>query len=164
MLYGGEVEFDWNIVRGLSFSNSFSYVSGRFIGVLDEDSRWLPLIPAPRLNSELRYDFSLHSGVVDRPFVKVGVENYFSQNRVHAVFSTETKTPGYLLLNVAVGTDIHFAGRRYLTILLNGVNLTNAVYQSHLSRLKYTDINLLTGARGVYNMGVNVGPKLILNI
>ena len=164
LLYGGEVEFDWNIVRGLSFSNSFSYVSGRFIGVQDEDSRWLPLIPAPRLNSELRYDFSLHSGVVDRPFVKVGVENYFSQNRVHAAFGTETKTTGYLLLNAAVGTDIHFACRRYLTILLTGENLTNAVYQSHLSRLKYTDINPLTGAQGVYNMGINVGLKLIWNI
>ena len=164
LLFGGEVGFEWIIVRSLSLSSSFSYVSGNFLGVQDEDSRWLPLIPAPRLNSELRYDFNSQSKIVDKPFVKVGIEKYFTQDHIHAAFGTETRTPGYFLLDAAVGTDISLGGKRFLTILLNGENLTDTVYQSHLSRLKYTDINPLTGVRGVYDMGLNIGLKLIWNI
>ena len=164
LLLGGEVEFDWNIVHGLSLSSSISYVSGNFLGVRDEDSRWLPLIPAPRLNSELRYDFNLNTKVVEKPFIKIGIENYYAQNHIHAAFGTETCTPGYFLLDATVGTDIRLGGKRFLTILLNGENLTDAVYQSHLSRLKYADVNPLTGVRGVYEMGLNVGLKLIWSI
>ena len=43
-------------------------------------------------------------------------------------------------------------------------NLLNRAYQSHLSRLKYTDINNVTGRQGVYNMGRNVTLKLNIPI
>jgi iron complex outermembrane receptor protein len=33
-------------------------------------------------------------------------------------------------------------------------------YQNHLSRLKYTDINPVTGREGVFNMGRNFVMKL----
>ena len=33
-------------------------------------------------------------------------------------------------------------------------------YQNHLSRLKYTDINYVTGRMGVYNMGRNLSVKI----
>jgi iron complex outermembrane receptor protein len=39
--------------------------------------------------------------------------------------------------------------------------LDNA-YQNHLSRLKYTDENSITGRRGVFNMGRNVTFKVVL--
>ena len=42
--------------------------------------------------------------------------------------------------------------------------LLNRAYQSHLSRLKYTDINHVTGRQGVYNMGRNVTFKLVIPI
>ena len=41
-------------------------------------------------------------------------------------------------------------------------NLLNRAYQSHLSRLKYTDINAATGRMGVFNMGRNVVFKVVV--
>jgi len=39
-------------------------------------------------------------------------------------------------------------------------NITDKAYQSHLSRLKYTDINNVTGRRGVFNTGRNFSVRL----
>ena len=41
-------------------------------------------------------------------------------------------------------------------------NLLNRAYQSHLSRLKYADVNTVTGRQGVYNMGRNITVKLVV--
>ena len=43
-------------------------------------------------------------------------------------------------------------------------NLNDVSYQSNMSRLKYTDINHVTGRTGVYNMGRNISFKLIIPI
>ena len=47
---------------------------------------------------------------------------------------------------------------------LAGENLTDRVYQNHLSRLKYLDTNPLTGRRGVSHMGRNGCLKLMVPI
>ena len=44
----------------------------------------------------------------------------------------------------------------------DGTNLTNKAYQNHLSRLKYTDVNPVTGRQGVLNMGRNIIVKLAI--
>jgi iron complex outermembrane receptor protein len=41
-------------------------------------------------------------------------------------------------------------------------NLLNRAYQNHLSRLKYADVNNVTGRCGVYNMGRNITFKLVV--
>ena len=43
-------------------------------------------------------------------------------------------------------------------------NLLDGAYQNHLSRLKYCDINNVTGRQGVYNMGRNIVFKVIIPI
>ena len=43
-------------------------------------------------------------------------------------------------------------------------NLLNKAYQNHLSRLKYTDINRVTGRRGIFNMGRNITFKVVVPI
>ena len=43
-------------------------------------------------------------------------------------------------------------------------NLLNKAYQNHLSRLKYADENVVTGRRGVFNMGRNITFKLVIPI
>ena len=47
---------------------------------------------------------------------------------------------------------------------ISGENLTNKAYQNHLSRLKYTDVNVVTGRRGVFNMGRDFTLKLVIPI
>ena len=48
------------------------------------------------------------------------------------------------------------------TILLAVNNLTDKAYQSHLSRLKYADVNPVSGRRGVFNMGRNFIMKVAI--
>jgi iron complex outermembrane receptor protein len=40
------------------------------------------------------------------------------------------------------------------------LNITDIAYQNHLSRLKYTAENVVTGRTGVFNMGRNFSIKL----
>jgi iron complex outermembrane receptor protein len=51
----------------------------------------------------------------------------------------------------------------FMSIIISIENLADVAYQSHLSRLKYAPENLASGRTGVYNMGRNVGLKVILN-
>ncbi len=86
------------------------------------------------------------------------------QNHVYEVAETETATPSYTLFNLAAGTDIHHRGRKLMTIALTANNLFDRAYQTHLSRLKYADVNQATGRRGVFNMGRNIGIKILVPI
>ena len=86
------------------------------------------------------------------------------QNHYFAANETETATPSYTLLNMYAGTDVKLHGKRLLSLYLSGENPTNRAYQNHLSRLKYLDVNQVTGRRGVYNMGRNFSIKIVVPI
>ena len=43
-------------------------------------------------------------------------------------------------------------------------NLLNRCYQSHLSRLKYANVNSVTGRQGIHNMGRNIIFKLVVPV
>ena len=55
-------------------------------------------------------------------------------------------------------------GKKVAEVYFTVDNLLNKAYQSHLSRLKYTDENAVTGHRGVYNMGRNMTFKIVVPI
>jgi iron complex outermembrane receptor protein len=146
---------DW-----LHFENSVSFVNGRFdqkVGGTDN----LPLIPAAKLSSELRANFKKNGRSLRNFYFKVEMETNFEQNKPFFAYNTETATPGYTLLNSGIGTDlINKKGKTVFSVHFAGINLTNAAYQNHLSRLKYTDVNMVTGRTGVYNMGRNFSLKI----
>lgn len=87
-----------------------------------------------------------------------------SQNHYYKAYDTETATKGYALLNMSVGTDVFIKGRKVLEMHIIADNILNTVYQSHLSRLKYADVNVVTGKRGVFGMGRNFIFKVIVPI
>ena len=51
-------------------------------------------------------------------------------------------------------------GRKIAECYVAVQNIGDVAYQSHLSRLKYTDINVITGRQGILNMGRNIAFKL----
>ena len=73
-------------------------------------------------------------------------------------------TPGYALLSLSAGTDIQVKGRKIAEFHITADNLLDKAYQNHLSRLKYADENVITGRRGVYNMGRNITFKVVVPI
>ncbi|RTQ53633.1 TonB-dependent receptor [Hymenobacter gummosus] len=165
-LYGGEVTVDLHPhpLDWLHFENSFSMVRARRLGQA-EGEKWLPFTPADRLQSELRVNFRRVPGLsrVGNVYARVGLEHNFAQRRIFGAFDTETPTAAYTLVNLGAGTDLTTSqGRTVASLLLSVNNVFDVAYQNHLSRLKYTDVNYLTGRIGVFNMGRNLSLKLLV--
>ena len=162
-LLGFEVGVDVHPIHRLHFGNTFSYVNARQLNQ-SEETRHLPFTPAPRWTSEVKYELTHHGKVLNNAYVALGMECYLRQNHYYKADQTETATPSYTLLNLSAGSDLMIGKKKVAELYLTAENLFNRAYQSHLSRLKYTEINQATGRMGVYNMGRNVVMKVVVPI
>ena len=160
-LYGFETSFDLHPhpLHWLHFENSFSFVRGQFKTAVG-GSRNLPLMPAARFTSELKADVKNLNKFVRNFYALLSWEKTFRQHNPFTGFGTETETKGYGLLNAGMGGDILNHDKTLFTIYFGVTNITDKAYQSHLSRLKYTDMNQLTGRVGVFNPGRNFSVKV----
>ena len=179
-LLGFEVGVDLHPVHSVHFSNTFSYVDARQLHA-DADTKYLPFTPAPHWSSELKWELFHHShstishrhheaqhnvshSLFNNLYIAAGLDCYLRQSHIYRADDTETATPGYALLSLSAGTDIQVRGRKIAEFYVTADNLLNKAYQNHLSRLKYADVNTVTGRRGVYNMGRNITFKLVVPI
>lgn len=160
-LAGFEANFDIHPhpLDWLHFENTFSFVAGTFSSYFEGSNR-LPAMPPAHLLSELRANFAKAGNVLKNLYFKAEMDATARQNRVFTAYNTETPTAGYALFNAGAGSDFNAKNRKLFSLYLSFNNITNIAYQSHLSRLKYTDINYVTGRRGVFNMGRNFNVKL----
>ena len=147
LLYGAEASIDLHPIHRLHLGGLFSYVRGTFGG------NDLPLIPAPRLGGEIKWELSHDGKVFNNSYIAFHADHRFAQN--HFLPGTETATPAYTLLGISAATDILRKGRHIATVTFLADNLTDAVYVDHLSRLKYV---------GIRNPGRNFTVKLELPI
>lgn len=161
LLFGGEsnVDIHPHPLDWLHIENTFSYTRG-MMDKKQDGSKNLPLIPAARLISQLRGDFSRKGKRIRNGYVSLELDNTFSQNYAFTGFSTESASRGYSLLNAGFGGDVLAKGQTLFSVYFAANNLANVAYQNHLSRLKYTAENVVTGRMGVFNMGRNVSMKL----
>lgn len=163
-LLGGELKVVVHPIHHLHFENCLSYVDAHQLHT-DADNRHLPFTPAPRWLSTLHYDIPLRSDNLKGLYIEAEADINLRQNHIMKANQTETSTPGYTLVNVSLGTDIHMRkGQKLCSLNLNVTNLFNRAYQSHLNRLKYADTFTLTGRRGINNIGRNIGIKLLFPI
>ena len=145
---------DW-----LHFENSFSFVNGKLSEAI-EGTKNLPLIPAPKLLSELRGDFLTKGKIIRNLSLKLEADIVFAQNKPFTAFNTETPTPGYALINTGFNFDMMVKDKTLFSLYFVAQNIGDIAYQSHLSRLKYADTNPITGRMGVFGMGRNFSVKL----
>ena len=190
-LLGFEAGFDFHPVHSVHFSNSFSYVDAQLMNA-SADTKYLPFTPAPRWSSELKWELLHHSHCTikhhhsdygsalshiashvshavsglsfNNLYVAAGLDCYLKQSHIYSADDTETVTPGYALLSLSAGTDVQVRGKKIAELYITADNLLNKAYQNHLSRLKYADENVVTGRRGVYNMGRNITFKVVIPI
>lgn len=161
-LAGLEASFDIHPhpIDWLHIENSFSFVNGQFAKAI-EGAKNIPFMPAPKLTSEIRGNFNHLNNTVHDFYAALELENSFAQNRIFTAYNTETGTPGYSLLNFSIGANlVNRKKQPVLNISAAVLNLTDVAYQNHLSRLKYTAENLVTGRYGVFNMGRNFSIKV----
>lgn len=189
-LLGFEAGVDFHPIHSVHFSNSFSYVDAQLMNATP-DTKYLPFTPAPCWTSDLKWELLHHShstishhhhhpasqghilpspqreglGVgLNNLYLAVGFDCFMKQTHIYSADNTETVTPGYALLSLSAGSDIQLKGKKVAELHVTADNLLNRAYQNHLSRLKYTDENVVTGRRGVYNMGRNITFKLVVPI
>ena len=163
-LLGFEVGFDLHPIHRVHIQNTFSYVNAQQLHA-EADAKYLPMTPAPRWTSELKYEITHHGHTtLNNAFVALGLECNLAQNQYYKVDETETATPSYTLLSLSVGTDLNIHKKKMAELYITADNLLNSAYQNHLSRLKYCDFNKVTGRQGVYNMGRNFVFKVIVPI
>ena len=177
-LLGFEAGVDFHPVHSVHFSNTFSYVDAQLLHA-DADTKYLPFTPAPKWSSELKWELLHHSHTtvnhhhttdaahrspLNNLYIALGLDCYLKQTHIYRADDTETETPGYALLSLSAGTDIQVKGKKIAEFYVTADNLLNKAYQNHLSRLKYADVNVATGRRGVYNMGRNITFKVVITI
>ena len=182
-LLGFEAGVDIHPVHSVHFSNTFSYVDAQLLHQ-SANTKYLPFTPAPHWSSELKWELFHHTHSTVSPhamheyrhahpkngvalnnlYIAAGLDSYLKQTHIYRADDTETETPGYALLNLSAGTDIQFNGKKLAELYVTADNLLNKAYQNHLSRLKYADENVVTGRRGIYNMGRNITFKVVVPI
>lgn len=160
-LFGGEFTLDIHPhpLDWLHFENSFAYTRAKFTNAID-NSKNIPDIPAAHYIAQLKGNFLKDGKTIRNLYVGVTSDYTFAQNNAFTGFDTETKTGDYWLVNASIGADISHNGKTMFSIFLNGENLGNVAYQSHLSRLKYLAMNNATGRMGVFGMGRNFSVKV----
>ena len=165
LLFGGEAYLDIHPhpLDWLHFENTFSYVHSELKNQSDS-TRYLPFTPAPKWTSDIRVDLDHTGKLLKNTYFSFGIEHDFKQANIFSAYNTETVTDAYTLLNAGIGTDIVWNKHKLFSVIINGTNLADIAYQSHLSRLKYSPENYATGQQGVYNMGRNISFKLIVPV
>ena len=163
-LLGFEAGFDLHPIHSIHFQNTFSFVDAQQMNA-SEEAKNLPMTPAQRWTSELKYEITHHGhATFNNAYVALGLECNLAQNHYYKVDDTETRTPAYTLLSLSAGTDLNIHKKKVAELYVTADNLLDCAYQNHLSRLKYCDINNATGRQGVYNMGRNIVFKAIIPI
>ena len=177
-LLGFEAGVDFHPIHSVHFSNTFSYVNAQLLNATP-DTKYLPFTPAPKWSSELKWELSHHShptvahhhttdaahhSLLNNLYIAAGLDCYLKQSNIYNDDDTETPTPGYALFSLSAGSDIQVKGRKIAEFYITADNLFNLAYQNHLSRLKYANENVITGRRGVYNMGRNINFKVVVPI
>ena len=163
-LLGFEAGIDFHPIHCIHFENTFSFVDAQQLHQ-PEETKYLPMTPAPRWTSELKYELTHHCHfALNNAYAAIGLECNLAQNHYYKADDTETRTPSYTLLSLSIGSDLNIHKRKVAEISVTAENLLNRAYQNHLSRLKYTDVNNVTGQQGVFNMGRNIVFKLLIPI
>jgi iron complex outermembrane receptor protein len=132
-------------IKCLNWITSYSYIYGTL-----DNGNYLPFIPAPKLNSDVKLSFK-NSKRINEFAVKPGITYVFLQDRPG---DFETSTPAYYLINASASLTIKNK-KSILQLSASGNNLLNTVYYDHLSRFKYY---------GIYNIGRNVSLSFKITI
>jgi len=160
-------------LKWIQWDNGFTYIYSILLHQTDSTEH-VPFTPAPRLTSDIKFKFNdNHRSVLRGTYFKIGLAKYWAQNDVYSANWTELPSVGYILYNAGIGTDFvnPRTSRVMCSFYISVTNLTNIAYVDHTSRPQYflsynglTPVIVTQQNQGIYNMGRNVGFKLVVPI
>ncbi len=172
-LYGAEANFSFHpkTLQWLDLQCNLTTVTGintdnETLKLLGNAAKYLPLIPPFRAGSRIRINLPAINSLFSDTYLQTEAESFATQNQFYAVDNTETRTPGYTLVNMGFGTQIRTHQKQSVCqLFVNINNLFNTAYQSHQNRLKYFEYYNRTRneTSGIYNMGRNLAVKAIFS-
>lgn len=168
-------------IRWAELDNGFTLIYNYLPGQTDS-TRHIPWTPAPRLISDLKLKLTdKHDFILRDTYFRIGLAKYWVQNNIYSANYTELPSFAYTLFNAGFGTN--FVNRKSSKVIcsfyINVTNLMNIAYVDHTSRTQYfwtynSVINptnygvnsaiVTKQSEGIYNMGRNIGFKLIIPI
>jgi iron complex outermembrane receptor protein len=156
----------------LEIDNSFTYVYSFFPNQTDSTNH-IPWTPAPRLTTEIKFKLTdRKTSVLRNTYIEFGMAKYWAQNNIYSALYSEIPSLAYTLFNAGVGTNFvnPNTGRVICSLYLNCTNLLNIGYADHLNLAQYflayngSPVTVTQQSQGIYNMGRNVGFKLLFPI
>jgi iron complex outermembrane recepter protein len=160
-------------VKWFEMDNGFTYIYSYLLNQTDSTEH-VPFTPAPRLTSDFKFKLTdRHTSILKETYFKIGLAHYWAQNDIYSANWTELPSVAYTLLNAGIGTDFvnPKTSRVLCSFYINVTNLTNIAYVDHTSRPQYflsynglTPVVVTQQSQGIYNMGRNVGFKLVIPI
>ena len=170
-----------SLIKWLELDNGFTFIYSYLPGQTDS-TQHIPWTPAPHLTSDLKFKLrDNHHCILKGTFLKIGLAYFWAQNNIYSANYTEQPSFAYTLWNVSIGTN--FVNRKTSKVIcsfyMNINNLTNLAYVDHTSRTQYfwsynsvgnpTNYGVNSAivtrqSEGIYNMGRNIGFKLVFPI
>jgi len=160
-------------LKQLEWTGGFSYCYSLLPGQSDS-TKHLPWTPAPRLTNALKWSLkNKENSRWTKTFIKFEVDYYWAQKNIYNANFTEFASTDYTLMNCGLGTTWQNkkTHKPICQMMLNITNLGNIAYADHTSRLRYflsytggAPITAFQQNLGIYDMGRNIGFKLIFPI
>jgi iron complex outermembrane receptor protein len=168
------------VTKWIEIDNGFTYIYSFLPGQTDS-TQHVPFTPAPRLTSKVRFKLPTGNSILRSTYIEFGLTHYWAQNNIYSAVWTELPSDAYTLFNAGLGTNFvnPKTNRVVCSLFINCTNLTNLEYVDHTARTQYfwsynsasnpTNFGVSPAivkqqSEGIYNMGRNVGFKLIFPI
>ena len=138
------------------------------------DSGPAPSLDAcPRLTTDFKFKLTdRKSSVLRNTYFKLGMAKYWAQNNIYSAYYSEVPSLAYTLFHAGAGTNFvnRKTGKTICSAYINCNNLLNTAYADHLNLAQVflatngTPVTVTQQSQGIYNMGRNVGIKLLFPI
>ncbi len=167
--------------KWIEIDNGFTYIYS-FLPNQTDSTQHVPWTPAPRLTSEVKFKLpDNHNSILRGIYFKFGLAKSWAQNNIYSAYWTELSSAAYTLYNAGIGTNFvsKKTKRVVCSLFINCTNLMNLAYIDHTSRTQYfwayngkndpTNFGyspsiVKNPSEGIYNMGRNIGFKLVFPI
>ena len=158
--------------KWLEIDNNFTYVYS-YLPNQTDSTQHIPWTPAPRLTTEIKFKLSdRKSSILRNSYIKFGMTKCWAQNDIYSALYSEIPSVAYTLYNVGLGTNFVNPkdGRVICSLYINCTNLLNIGYADHLNLAQYflayngNPVTVTQQSQGIYNMGRNIGFKVVFPI
>jgi iron complex outermembrane receptor protein len=158
--------------KWLEINNGVTYIYS-FLPNQTDSTQHVPLIPAPRLTTKVRFNLLNRQGsVLSKTYFELGAEHDWAQNNIYSELYTELPSDAYTLYNAGFGTNFINPKTKHIicSLFINCTNLMNIAYVDHTSHVQYfraydaVPVTVTQLRQGIYNMGRNLGIKAVFPI